>query len=141
MGHKFFEFVNFFKINLFIFYNFFLQILVLFIYFSFVSLTSQKEACISFVEPSILIHTICRAHSNLVTREVRGPKPSQVSLCWLLAQHPWVVGHIIVVQGWTYTSLPCLFGLWYPSTISSLAAFPSLYGQELTPGVVINTLL
>ena len=59
----------------------------------------KSEACILFAEPSIYIHAICRAHSNVVTREVPEPKPSQVGLCWLPAQHPWVVGHLIVVQG------------------------------------------
>ena len=53
----------------------------------FMRFFDKSKACISFVEPSIYIHAICRAHSNVVTREVRGPKPSQVGLCWLPAEH------------------------------------------------------
>ena len=38
----------------------------------FMRFFDKSEACISFVEPSIYIHAICRAHSYVVTREVRG---------------------------------------------------------------------
>ena len=43
---------------------------------AFIRFYDKAEACISFVEPNILIHAICRAHSNLVTRQVRVPKPA-----------------------------------------------------------------
>ena len=97
----------------------------------------KSEACISFVEPGILIHAICRAHSTLVTREVRGPKtvtgrPLNTPGSGPPHRGPGVNVHLPPVSLWSLIS---------PSTISSLDAFPSLYGQELTPGVVINTLL
>ena len=50
---------------------------------------------------------------------------------------PWVVSHRGPgVQRAPPSRVHLVF-----DTISSLDAFPSLYGQELTPGVVINTLL
>ena len=36
---------------------------------------------------------------------------------WIKLQnfYPWVVSHLTVVQGWTYTSLLSSSGFWYPS--------------------------
>ena len=84
----------------------------------------KSEACISFVEPSILIRAICRGHSFLVTTghgRSEDLNPHQLGLCWLLAQHSllWCIEYWL---HWLLQPFCC-----YQLRRLALCAFISLY--------------